>query len=157
SAEADSPEEADAIGRRSVLDLTDDENIEGADITPGSDPGSESQEEDDDAKQNHRRLLDMARGAEKLMGAKGAKMQKPITLVPDLHKAGFHPIVFCRFIPTAEYVAESLRAKFKSRAVEVAAVTGLLPPEEREERIAQLAAAAAEGKQPVLVCTDCLS
>jgi superfamily II DNA or RNA helicase len=157
SAEADTQEEADAIGRRTVLDLTDDENIEGADLIPGSDPGAESQEEDDDAKQNHRRLLEMAREAEKLMGAKDEKLQKAITLVADLLKDGFHPIVFCRFIPSAEYVAEALRAKFKSRAVEVAAVTGLLPPEEREERIAQLAAAAAEGKQPVLVCTDCLS
>ncbi|MBO0797948.1 MAG: ATP-dependent helicase, partial [Blastocatellia bacterium] len=104
-----------------------------------------------------RRLLDMACEAERLMGAKDEKLQKAVALVADLLKDGFQPIVFCRFIPTAEYVAEALRARFKSRAVEVAAVTGLLPPEEREERIAQLAAAAAEGRQPVLVCTDCLS
>ena len=49
---------------------------------------------------------------------------------------GFHPIVFCRFIPTAEYVAASLRDALP-KGVEVAAVTGLLPPDEREARVAR--------------------
>jgi hypothetical protein len=59
--------------------------------------------------------------------------------------------VFCRFIPTAEYVADHLRRALKDVAVE--AVTGLLPPEDREERVTGL------GGKPrrVLVCTDCLS
>jgi superfamily II DNA/RNA helicase len=39
------------------------------------------------------------------------------------------------------------------KAVEVAAVTGLLPPSEREARVLQLA----ESPKRVLVCTDCLS
>ena len=37
-ADAETPEEADEIGRRTVLDLDDDEAAEGADVAPGADP-----------------------------------------------------------------------------------------------------------------------
>jgi superfamily II DNA or RNA helicase len=167
SADANTAEEADAIGRRTVFDLTDDESVESADLTHGSDAGEEAEDDqlvegaaagaESEAKQNRRRLLEMAREAEALVGAKDAKLQQAVKLVDELLKDGYRPILFCRFIPTAEYVAEHLRAKLKSRNVEVAAVTGSLPPEEREERVAQLAAATKDGKQPILVCTDCLS
>ena len=40
---------------------------------------------------------------------------------------GYNPIVFCRFIPTAEYVAEHLRAKLRRTSRSIA-VTGTLPP-----------------------------
>ena len=66
--------------------------------------------------------------------------------------AGFQPIVFCRFVDTAEYVAAQLRAVLPK--VRIEAVTGLLPPTEREARIAALTA---EGGAYLLVCTDCLS
>lgn len=147
SADAITLAEADAIGRRTVLDLTDDESIESADLTHGSDLGDETEEE----KKNHRRLLDMAREADALLGAKDQKLQHVIEIVRDLIKEGFHPILFCRFIPTAEYVAEELRKKL--RGVEVVAVTGKQPSDEREERVNQLA----QSPQRVLVCTDCLS
>jgi SNF2 family DNA or RNA helicase len=125
SADTETIEEADTIGRRTVLDLTDDESIESADLTHGSDLGDETDEE----KKNHRRLLDMAREAEALIGAKDHKLQNVIKIVSELVKEGFHPILFCRFIPTAEYVAEELRKKL--RGVEVVAVTGKLPSDER--------------------------
>ena len=66
---------------------------------------------------------------------------------------GFHPVVFCRFVDTAEYVARHLRAAL-AKDVRVEPVTGRLPPAEREARIARLTA---EGGRFVLVCTDCLS
>jgi superfamily II DNA or RNA helicase len=147
TAEADSSEAVDEIGRRSVLDLLEDEAAEGTDIAPGSDIGELAEDETS----NRRRLLDMARAAEALKGEKDAKLQKAIELIKGFIRDGFRPIVFCRFIPTAEYVAEELRGQL--RGVEVAAVTGLLAPEDREERIEQLAAA----DKRVLVCTDCLS
>ena len=62
--------------------------------------------------------------------------------------------MFCRFIDTAEYVAEHLTRRLGS-AYAVAAVTGVLPPEEREARIRDLTAD--EARRPVLVATDCLS
>ncbi|MDP9485830.1 MAG: DEAD/DEAH box helicase [Actinomycetota bacterium] len=140
-------EEADEVGRRTVLDLVEDESPEGTDLAPGSDSGEES----DEGKRNRRRLLEMAREAEALFGAEDAKLQKATKLVFSLIEDGFHPIIFCRFVPTAEYVADALRKKLKG--VEVVSVTGALPPTEREARVESL------GKHPkrVLVATDCLS
>ena len=54
---------------------------------------------------------------------------------------------------TADYVARQLREGLPAK-VRVESVTGLLPPAEREARIADLAA---EPGEYVLVCTDCLS
>lgn len=61
------------------------------------------------------------------------------------------PVIFCRFIATAEAVAEALRAKFKSHTVEV--VTGRLTPEERRERVEAMV----DHPNRILVATDCLS
>ncbi|MBL8899669.1 MAG: hypothetical protein JNM84_18705 [Planctomycetes bacterium] len=74
--------------------------------------------------------------------------------VKKLLADGFHPIVFCRYIQTAESLGEALRSHLGKKA-EVSVVTGTLPPEERELRVSALAAS--EAKARVLVCTDCLS
>lgn len=63
----------------------------------------------------------------------------------------FHPIVFCRYIATAKYVAGALRAAF--RDFEVRAVTGEDSPDERSGLVASLSAA----PRRILVATDCLS
>lgn len=139
--------EADDIGRRTVLDI-DDESTEATDLIPGSDSG----EDTDEDKRNRHLLLDMAREAEKLKGDKDNKLQEAIKLIKQIVKDGFNPIIFCRFIPTAEYVAEALRKELP-KGIEVAAVTGLLPPTERENRVEELGKA----DQRVLVATDCLS
>ncbi len=144
--DAETPEEVDEIGRHTVLDMMDDDAAEGIDVTPGSDPGEEGDSP------NRRRLLEMARAADALLGKKDEKLNKIEGVVEKLIKDDFHPIIFCRFIPTAEYVAEELRKRLP-KSVEVAAVTGLLPPPEREARINQLA----KSEKRVLVCTDCLS
>src|SRR2546425_2512692 len=70
-----------------------------------------------------------------------------------LLKDGFQPVVFCRFVDTADYVARQLRDALPNK-VRVESVTGLLPPAEREARIAGLVS---EPGEYVLVCTDCLS
>jgi superfamily II DNA or RNA helicase len=150
TADAETPEDADEIGQRTVLDLMDDGTAEGMDVTPGSDIGEAAVDEHS----NRRRLMEMARAAEALMGKPDEKLQKAIKLVKGWLAEGFRPILFCRFIPTAEYVADQLRAALP-KSVEVAPITGLLPPAEREARIAQLADA--KDKKRVLVCTDCLS
>jgi superfamily II DNA or RNA helicase len=141
-------EEADEIGKRLVFDLVDDESAEIIDTTAGSDLG----EEDEDAKRNRAKLLALAREAELLKGDKDLKLQKLIENLKKLLKAGFRPIVFCRFINTADYLAEELK-KALPKKTEVASITGSLPPAEREERILQLG----EAKSHVLVATDCLS
>lgn len=148
AADTETPEEADEIGRRTVLDLDLEDVAESEDLIPGSDPG----EQDPSVAKTRQRLLRMAREAEKLMGKKDLKLQKAIPVVKDFVKEGFHPILFCRFIPTAEYVAEALREALP-KEVAVAAVTGTLPPAEREQRVLELA----DNARRVLVCTDCLS
>ena len=147
TADAETEEDADEIGRRTVLDLMDDVSLEGIDVIPGSDVGEVA----DDANANRRRLLDMARFAEDLMGMGDAKLEKAVEIVKRLLSDGFSPIVFCRFIPTVEYVTEALRSR--TRGVEVMGITGSLPPAEREARVAELG----EAPKRVLVCTDCLS
>lgn len=148
SADTETPDEADEVGKRNVLDLMDDESAEGVDLVPGSDTG----EEDTDAQKNRRRLLEMAREADALVGTKDTKLQQALVLVEKMLKDGYNPILFCRFIPTAEYAAKALREKL-SKDIEVAAVTGTLPPDERESRVLQLA----QSPRHVLVATDCLS
>ena len=144
--ESETVAEADELGRRTVLDLMEDESQEGVDVAPGG-----LTAEDEEHQRERRRLQDMAREAEALYGKPDAKLQKAVKLVKELVEDGFNPIVFCRFIPTAEYVADELRKKLKG--VEVAAVTGTLPPAEREERVEELG----RHKKRVLVATDCLS
>jgi superfamily II DNA or RNA helicase len=148
TADTGTVEEADEIGRHTLMDLMDNDAAEGVDLVPGSD----FEEEVAGEQKVRRRLLEMAREADALMGAKDEKLQKAIKLVEALIKDGFQPILFCRFIPTADYVAAALRARLP-KSVQVDAITGLLPPVERENRIAQLAGY----PQRVLVCTDCLS
>jgi len=149
-ADAENPEEADEIGRRTILDVIVDESTDGSDVIPGSDAGGQ----EDEAQRNRRRLLDMAGAADELLGEKDEKLNKAIDLLKGLLDEGYSPIVFCRFIPTAEYVAAELRKKMVKK-VEISAVTGLLPPEERVERIKQLVED--KDKQHILVATDCLS
>ncbi|MEW6269763.1 MAG: helicase-related protein [Thermodesulfobacteriota bacterium] len=153
--------EADEVGRAVVLDVDATDVALTNDVVPGSDPdGSAAGDEpapagaDDasDAAAARRRLRDLARAAEKLFGDEDRKLVKGVALVKDLLKDGHHPIVFCRFIPTADYVARELRERLP-KGVEVQAVTGTLPPAEREERVLALA----QHPKRVLVCTDCLS
>jgi superfamily II DNA or RNA helicase len=143
--DAATPEEADEIGRRAVLDQ-DEVGLDGGDATPGS------QTEVDPAHPEHRRLLEFARDADKLEGADDRKATAAARLVKTLVEGGRHPIVFCRFLPTVDYLGEVLR-KALGKDVHVECITGALHPEERARRIDAM------GDQPkrVLVCTDCLS
>lgn len=156
NAEAADPQEADALGRAAVLDSSDDESLEGIDTTPGALTSDESESAQPDSSER-RRLLGFARRAAELTGPdqdrKLASLTKQVkTLLAD----GYSPIVFCRFIDTAHYVAEHLAGALgtKRAPVNVIGVTGELPPAERERRIAELTAM--DGAH-VLVATDCLS
>jgi hypothetical protein len=98
-------------------------------------------------------MLAFAKRAEELAGELDSKLQGLIKELKSLLKDGFQPIVFCRFVDTAEYVAKHLRDALPNK-VRVESITGLLPPSERESRIDNLVK---EGGQYILVCTDCLS
>ncbi len=147
NAGAETLEEAESMGREAVLDLGEDQPLEGADAVPGSDF------EEDAAPEApvRRKLLALAREAAKLGGDADPKLAGAIPQLEKLVKDGFRPIVFCRFIDTAEYLGAALKKALKG--VEIGVVTGQLAPEEREQRIAALA----EAPKRVLVATDCLS
>ena len=61
------------------------------------------------------------------------KLRELVRQLKALIKQGARPVVFCRFISTAEAVGEALRSEFRKHRVEV--VTGRLTPEERRARV----------------------
>ncbi|WP_330249309.1 DEAD/DEAH box helicase [Nocardia sp. NBC_00565] len=145
--------DADALAAPRVLDGDLDEALEGEDTTLGAD--TTDPETPDSA--TRRRLRALAATAAALKGPKAdAKLGRLIPLLGDLLGAGYHPIVFCRYIPTAEYLAEHLHTALvkKRPGLRVEAVTGILPPEEREDRVGGLAQH--DGPR-LLVATDCMS
>jgi superfamily II DNA or RNA helicase len=147
-ADTETADEADLVGRRTVLDMSDDESLDMIDVAPGSDIGEIAPEPD----KNARRLMAFAREAERLMDGADTKLAGAVRIVKQLIDDGHSPIVFCRFIQTATYVADRLR-KVLGCGVAVEAVTGMLPPADREKKIAGLG----EAEWRVLVATDCLS
>lgn len=76
--------------------------------------------------------------------------------VKRLVREGFRPVIFCRYIATANYLEGILREALRTERVHVLCITGELPPEEREERVRALQELE-EGVLSVLVATDCLS
>lgn len=137
--EATSLEEFEAQATDRVLDGTDD-----ALSTDDLEPGARTEDS--------QRLESLMASAAALAGQQNdpklAKVQEHVAL---LLKEGFQPVVFCRYIATAHYLAAALQEKFKSAAVK--AVTGELTPDEREAAIEQLG----EAEVRILVATDCLS
>lgn len=94
-------------------------------------------------------LIDEARA---LAGSEGdPKLAALIQHLEELLKAGFRPVVFCRYVATAHYVAHHLKRHFRDSTID--AVTGEYTPEEREARVSELG----ETDRPLLVATDCLS
>lgn len=140
-------EEADAVGRQTVLDVGDDD-AESTDVVAGADIDG-----DDDTAKARRRLRAMATKADDLYGKLDAKLQQGLKMIAKLVEDGHQPIVFCRFIPTAEYVADAVREHLKKAGVHVEAITGNIPASDRSDRIAAMA----DHPKRVLVATDCLS
>ena len=138
--------EVDEVGRRTVLDEGDADDAVTVDFSPGS-------ETKGGADSTRRRQLEFARRAEALPVAADQKLQGALREIKSLLKNGFRPVVFCRFVDTADYVAHHLREALPERIL-IESVTGLLPPAERQARIANLVAG---GGEHILVCTDCLS
>jgi superfamily II DNA or RNA helicase len=132
-------EEFEAHATDRVLDGTDDA-LSTDDLEPGANT------------EDSHRLQALMASAAALAGQQNdpklAKLQEHVAL---LLEEGFQPVVFCRYIATAHYLAAALQEKFK--AVTVKAVTGELTPDEREASVDQLG----ESESRVLVATDCLS
>lgn len=102
---------------------------------------------------DRRRLRELARLAEQLRGAAAdTKLGRVLEIVRALLDQQFRPILWCRYVATAEYVAEHLRAELLPE-VQVACITGRMGDDERQTKIEEI-----DAERPrVLVATDCLS
>jgi len=89
--------------------------------------------------------------AEKLSSAPDPKLDTLAKILKPLIAEGANPVVFCRFIATADHVAAGLRKLFPKLRIET--VTGELPSEARRARVEALL----DAEQRLLVATDCLS
>jgi len=142
---AESEEEAEysSFVFESDLDRTDDETpTPPVEATQATLPESE-----------RRRLRELARLAEALCGrADDTKLMRCAEVVRRLLQEGFHPIIWCRYVATAEYVGEHLRNEL-SGDVQVVTVTGRIGDDERRVKIEEIDA----DRPRVLVATDCLS
>ena len=150
---ATSTAEADEAAAPRVFDTALDDALEGDDTALGADTSTDTNPDT----AVRRRLKGFADDARALRGPQSdAKLKKLLTILGTMIDDGYNPIVFCRYIPTAEYVAEQLTTALRRKhpTLRVEAVTGTLPPEERETRVNELTAH--DGPR-VLVATDCLS
>jgi superfamily II DNA or RNA helicase len=143
-------EEDDADFRSFVFesaeDRTDDDQP-----TPPMESAEATMEEID-----RRKLRDLGRMACALMDSDGdTKVAGCAELVSKLLRDGFQPIVWCRYIATADYVAKKLQTSLHRSHpnVRVVSITGRIGDDERRAKVDELA------QEPcrVLVATDCLS
>lgn len=94
-------------------------------------------------------LVDRARA---LRSNNDPKLKALTKQLKPMLEEGYNPVVFCRYIATAEYLADQLKSAFKDR--NVIYVTGNLTPAERQEKVEALKDS---DKPPLMVATDCLS
>lgn len=76
-------------------------------------------------------------------------------IIEDWVKQGFHPVVFCRYIASANYVGAQLAPLLKKKfpQLDLQVITSELPDELRKQRIEEI-----DITHPrVLIATDCLS
>lgn len=143
---------ARALRTRATAEATQSELDQMAARTLDEEEGAEDDLEPGVAIED-RRLQSLILQAESL-SAKPQQDPKFVALIRalvPLLKEGFSPVIFCRYVATAEAVGAALGDAHKDYTVEV--VTGALPSEEREVRVEALG----EWGKRILVATDCLS
>ncbi len=102
-----------------------------------------------------RQLRAFVQAAQKLYGDKDSKLTAAISSVESMLEQGMNPILWCRYIATADYVAEALRSRLEKKGsnIRVISITSALSEDERQIRLQELT----QYPQRVLVATDCLS
>ncbi len=145
------PEAEDEIDFRGFIFESDQDRTE--DEPPPSSPegGDRGIAEDE-----RRALRELARLASAIVEkGQDTKLASLLRIVSELLVERYHPIVWCRYVATAEYVANALRSHLASEqsAAQVVCITGRQGDDERRNRIAEIRTEAPR----VLVATDCLS
>jgi superfamily II DNA or RNA helicase len=108
------------------------------------------------AESERRRLRELGKLASALVHSpRDSKLARCIEIVADLIEKGFRPILWCRYIATADYLAAGLQKALQKRfpGLRVLAITGTLSDDERRTKVEELSVE----KLRVLVATDCLS
>lgn len=103
-----------------------------------------------------RKLRELAQTLEGLAGLEhDGKLDACCAILEDWINRGFSPVVFCRYIATANYVGQHLAPALAKRfpKLDLQVVTSDDPDDVRKQRIQDMGAAS----RRVLVCTDCLS
>jgi len=103
-----------------------------------------------------KKLRDLARIARGLAHTEhDTKLAGCAKIIGSLLTQGFHPIIWCRYIATSDYVAEGLQKSLSKLFpdVRIISINGLLGDDERRAKVDELA----KEKCRVLVATDCLS
>ncbi|MFY9655642.1 MAG: helicase-related protein, partial [Methylocystis sp.] len=97
-------------------------------------------------------LIGLIRQAAALEGHAGdPKLRLLAEHLTSLVAAGFNPVVFCRYIPTAHYLRKQLDGRFPGVTLDV--ITGELTSDEREQRVNDIG----DSERRLLIATDCLS
>ncbi len=96
-------------------------------------------------------LSALIRQAKALEKQPDPKLEALVAALKPLLENEANPVVFCRYLATAEHVRKGLRRAFPELRIE--AVTGLLTPDERRNQVETMA----EAPQRLLVATECLS
>ncbi len=124
------------------------------DTQPGNVIKAQELDPDLDAS-TRRRLRAFARQAAKLKGKPDHKLSKLCEVLEELLDEGYHPIVWCRYIATSDYVAEALQERLcrRYKDIRVLSITGMLSEQERQIKLKELE----NCQRRVLVATDCLS
>ena len=145
------PEEEDTDFRPFVYESAEDQTDDGQPTPPIE--AAEAILPDSD----RRRLRDLRRMAEDLhRPGRDTKVAGCVELVSDLLKQGFNPIVWCRYIATADYLGKGLRDALHRGfpALQVVSITS--HDGDDEVRGAKLNDITTETPR-ILVATDCLS
>ena len=133
-----------------VYDPTDQEQAVDASPTVVIEQGQQSYSDAD-----KRKLRTFIQAASQLQGNKDEKLQSCIDYIQSLLADNYNPIIWCRYIATANYLADALKQKLakKGSQTRIIAITGELSEDEREIRLQELKSY----PQRILIATDCLS
>jgi len=113
-------------------------------------------ERNDWSKHQREEMRAFSHGLEHLEGIQhDHKLAAAELIIDDWLTGGFNPVVFCRYIATANYVGSHLgpilKRKFPKADIQV--ITSELPDELRKQRVEEMG----RSTQRVLIATDCLS
>jgi superfamily II DNA or RNA helicase len=145
------PESEEEVDYRPVIFESSNDQTDDSQPTPPVESAEQTMPDGE-----RRKLRELSRLASALCHSDGdTKLAGCARLVASLLREGFHPIVWCRYIATADYVAQGLQRALgrEFKDVRVVSITGMLSDDERRAKVAEIT----PEKRRVLVATHCLS